>query len=110
MGRKLGVGGLLLVVVLFFNFQLAGQEKERGGVGQVGEVTIRNDFYEVDQNGQHVSTRSGCLRQFNGLYYWYGGTNRFLDHTFFVSSDLVLWTYKGEVLRTDVDANRLDVL
>ena len=113
MGRKLHLWVLPLVVVFLLNLRLASQEKsvgKQGASAQVGDVTIRNDFYEVDQNGQRVSTRSGCIRQFNGLYYWYGGTNRFLDHTCYVSSDLVHWTSKGVVLRTDVDANRLDVL
>ena len=38
--------------------------------------TIHNDFYWVDQNGQRILTRSGCLRQFNGVFYWYGGNPR----------------------------------
>lgn len=112
MNRKL-FRVLPLLAVLLLCLRSAAQDNSGGNQAtsaQSGYVTIRNDFYEVDQNGQRVATRSGCLRQFNGLYYWYGGTNRFLDHTCYVSSDLVHWTYKGVVLHTDVDANRLDVL
>src|ERR1700678_1649437 len=75
-----------------------------------GYHTIRNDFFVVDQHGDRINTRSGCLRQFNGLFYWYGGTNRFHDQTCYVSNDLVHWIYKGVVLHLDLDADRMDVL
>src|SRR5262249_55474284 len=60
--------------------------------------------------GQRIQTRSGCLCQFNALFYWYGGTNRFTDQTCYTSTDLVHWVYKGVVLHVPVDANRIDVL
>ena len=72
--------------------------------------TIHNDFFWVDDKGARIQTRSGCLRQFNNLYYWYGGTNRFHDQTCYSSTDLVHWTNKGVVLHLDIDANRMDVL
>ena len=77
---------------------------------QAGYQTIHNDFFWVDQDGNHINTSCGCLRQFNNLFYWYGMTNRAYDQTCYVSSDLVHWTYKGVALHTDTDANRMDVL
>jgi hypothetical protein len=76
-----------------------------------GFVTIHNDFYWVDQNGQRILTRSGCLRQFNGVFYWYGGNPRgFLEQYCYKSTDLIHWTNLGVCMRQDVDANRIDVL
>ena len=65
---------------------------------------------EVDQTGQWVTARYDAFGNLMGFYLLVWRTNRFLDHTCYVSGDLVHWTYKGVVLHTDVDANRLDVL
>jgi hypothetical protein len=74
-------------------------------------VTIHNDFYWVDQNGSRILTRSGCLCQFNGVFYWYGGNPRgFREQYCYTSADLVHWVNQGVVLRQDTDANRIDVL
>jgi hypothetical protein len=76
-----------------------------------GFQTIHNDFYWLDQNGQRILTRSGCLCQFNGAYYWYGGNPRgFLEQYCYKSTDLIHWTNLGVVMRQNVDANRIDVL
>jgi hypothetical protein len=75
-----------------------------------GYQTIHNDFFWIDQNGNPIATRSGCMCQFGKEFYWYGGGAPGYDQTCYVSSDLVHWTYKGVVLRTEVDANRMDVL
>jgi hypothetical protein len=72
--------------------------------------TIHNDFFWQDQTGARIHTRSGCLCQFNGTYYWYGLTARARDQTCYASTDLIHWTYKGVVLHVDVEANRKDVL
>lgn len=78
---------------------------------QDGYQTIHNDFFSVDQSGTRILTRSGCLRQFNGVFYWYGGNPRgFREQYCYTSTDLVHWTNKGVILRQDVDANRIDVL
>ena len=37
---------------------------------------IHNDFFWTDQNGARILTRSGCLCEFNGVFYWYGGNPR----------------------------------
>jgi hypothetical protein len=79
-------------------------------VSQMGYQTIHNDFFWVDQNGARINTRSGCLCQFNNVFYWYGGAARAYDQTCYASTDLVHWTYKGVVLHTDIDANRMDML
>lgn len=74
-------------------------------------VTIHNDFYWVDQNGSRILTRSGCLCQFNGVFYWYGGNPRgFREQYCYTSTDLIHWENKGVILRHDTDANRIDVL
>jgi hypothetical protein len=72
--------------------------------------TIHNDFFWVDQNGDRIATRAGCLRQFGNEYYWYGMTNRARDQTCYESTDLMHWTNKGIILHTDVGANRMDML
>ena len=58
----------LLIFVFFFVFA------NQSFLAQSAWHTIHNDFYWVDQNGERVKTRSGCLTKFNDLYYWYGGT------------------------------------
>lgn len=73
--------------------------------------TIHNDFNWTDDTGQRILTRSGCLAQFNGVFYWYGGNPRgFREQHCYTSTDLVHWTHKGVVLKHDTDANRIDVL
>ena len=74
-------------------------------------VTLHNDFNWTDESGQRILTRSGCLAQFDGVFYWYGGNPRgFREQHCYTSTDLVRWTHKGVVLRHDTDANRIDVL
>jgi hypothetical protein len=70
-----------------------------------GWHTIHNDFYWLDQNGERVLTRSGCLTKFNDLFYWYGGNQAggFREQHCYTSPDLVHWTSKGVVLRHDVN-------
>ena len=75
-----------------------------------GYQTIHNDFFWVDQNGDRITTRAGCLCQFGKEFYWYGMTNRARDQTCYESTDLVHWTNKGIILHTDVGANRMDML
>ena len=58
-----------------------------------------------------ILTRSGCLCQFEGVFYWYGGNPRgFREQYCYTSRDLIHWTNQGVVLRHDTDANRIDVL
>src|ERR1700722_18896407 len=76
-----------------------------------GWVTIHNDFYWTDDRGARILTRSGCLREFNGIYYWYVGNPRgFREQYCYSSTDLIHWVNHGVILRQDVDANRMDVL
>ena len=125
MGRRTLRFCLLLTVFLLAGGQAkAGAQAAMGGVatdraGAPAAVesnpnqfeTIHNDFYWVDQNGARILTRSGCLRQFNGVFYWYGGNPRgFREQYCYTSTDLVHWTSHGVVLRNDPDANRIDVL
>jgi hypothetical protein len=74
-------------------------------------ATIHNDFYWLDQNGNRILTRSGCLCRFGDTFYWYGGNQRgFREQNCYTSTDLTHWTHRGIVLRHDTDANRIDVL
>ena len=77
-----------------------------------GYRVIHNDFFWVDQNGERILTRSGCLCRFDGVYYWYGGTQTDLHRAqyCYTSTDLVHWTSKGVVLSCPVEANRIDVV
>lgn len=74
-------------------------------------LTIHNDFYQYDQTGNLIQTRSGCLRKFNDTYYWYGSNraNSWRDQTCYTSTDLLHWTYKGIAL-TAPGTNRMDVI
>ena len=77
-----------------------------------GWHTIHNDFYWVDQAGERLYTRSGCLVKFGELYYWYGGTqrDRHQGQYCYTSPDLVHWTNHGKVIQFEVEVNRIDVV
>ena len=81
-----------------------------GGASTTGFVTIHNDFFWYDTDGNLINVRSGALRKFGDLYYWYGGAQNDHNQTCYSSPDLVHWTYKGIVLTTTGDANRMDIL
>jgi hypothetical protein len=73
-------------------------------------VTIHNDFFWYDDTGLLIQVRSGALRQFNGMYYWFGSQPGGIDQTCYASTDLVHWTYKGVPLVTAKVCDRMDVL
>ena len=77
---------------------------------QAAYVTIHNDFFWYDQDGNLLQVRSGALRQYNGLFYWYGSPPPATDQVCYTSTDLVHWTYKGVIIKLPNDANRMDVL
>jgi hypothetical protein len=72
-------------------------------------LTLHNDFFMYDLDGNPIRTRSGALRKFGDTYYWYGSANRFTDQTCYASKDLLHWTYKGVVLEAP-STNRVDVV
>jgi hypothetical protein len=76
---------------------------------QAAWQTIHNDFFQIDQNGNTVNTRSGCLRKFNDTYYWYGSANGFTNQTCYSSTDLMHWTYNGVAI-VAAGTNRMDVI
>jgi hypothetical protein len=88
-----------------------GAASDAGG-GDVGTgwVTVHNDFFWYDISGNLINVRSGTLRKFGDLFYWYGAASNLSDQTCYTSPDLVHWTYKGIVLHLTVQANRMDVL
>jgi len=88
----------------------SGGSTAGGGVATTGWGTVHNDFFWYDQDGNQINVRSGALRKFGDLYYWYGGASGSRSHTCYSSTDLVHWTYKGDVFPTTVGANRIDVL
>lgn len=73
-------------------------------------MTIHNDFFWYDDTGLLIQVRSGALRQFNGMYYWFGSQPGGIDQTCYASTDLVHWTYKGVPLVTAKVCDRMDVL
>ena len=81
-----------------------------GGVATTGWVTIHNDFFWYDTDGNLINVRSGALRQFGDLYYWCGGAPDDHNQNCYSSPDLIHWTFKGIVLTTTGDANRMDIL
>ena len=81
-----------------------------GGTATTGWATIHNDFFWYDTDGNLINVRSGALRKFGDTYYWYGGAPNDHNQTCYSSTDLVHWTYKGIVLTTTGDANRMDIL
>jgi hypothetical protein len=87
----------------------AGGGVTDGGVA-ASWATIHNDFFWYDQSGNLINVRSGALRKFGDLYYWYGSANGAADQTCYSSPDLVHWTYKGVVLHGAEKANRMDML
>jgi hypothetical protein len=88
----------------------AGGSTADGGAATTGWATIHNDFFWYDTDGNLINVRSGALRKFGDLYYWYGGAPNDHNQTCYSSPDLVHWTYKGIVLTTTGDANRMDIL
>jgi hypothetical protein len=91
-----------LCLAAFFLFGLAMSS-------QAAWTTIHNDFFNIDQNGDPVHTRSGCLRKFGDTYYWYGSQN-FRDQLCYSSKDLMHWTAKGSLYRSTGSTNRMDVV
>ena len=72
--------------------------------------TVHNDFFWYDTSGNSIQTRSGCIRKFNNLYYWYGMQNG-SNQNCYTSADLIHWVYKGIVLTTPgISCDRMDVL
>jgi hypothetical protein len=113
MTRRMLLAAVLVGMMVGCAARVGGQGGAVQGVGK-GEgkwETIHNDFYWVDQNGARILTRSGCLDQFGGVFYWYGGNPRgFREQYCYTSTDLMHWTNHGVILRQDTDANRIDVL
>lgn len=73
-------------------------------------LTIHNDFFQYDENGKKVETRSGCLTKFGDTYYWYGCDARMTNQTCYSSKDLLHWKNEGNMLTATRGTNRMDVL
>jgi hypothetical protein len=73
-------------------------------------LTIHNDFFQYDLDGNPIQTRSGCLCKFNGTYYWYGCDRAQTNQTCYSSTDLLHWTNHGNMLTASRGSNRMDVL
>jgi hypothetical protein len=71
-------------------------------------LTLHNDFFMYDLDGNKINTRSGAMRKFGDTFYWYGSANRFTDQTCYSSKDLLHWTYRGVALKA-ASTNRVDV-
>ncbi len=73
-------------------------------------LTIHNDFFQYDLDGNPIHTRSGCLNKFGGTYYWYGCDPTQTIQTCYSSTDLLHWTNHGTMLVASRGSNRMDVL
>jgi hypothetical protein len=88
----------------------ASGDSGTGSAAPSSWVTIHNDFFWYDQEGNLINVRSGALRKFGDLYYWYGSAPDDRNQDCYSSPDLVHWTYRGIVLSTTGGANRMDIL
>jgi hypothetical protein len=74
-------------------------------------LTIHNDFFQYDDKGQRIQTRSGCLIKFEDTYYWYGCKHmEFTNQFCYSSKDLLHWKNEGVMLVAPSGTNRMDVL
>jgi hypothetical protein len=73
-------------------------------------LTIHNDFFQFDLDGNPIRTRSGCLSKFGETYYWYGCGTGMADQTCYSSTDLLHWKNEGVMLKASGGTNRMDVL
>jgi hypothetical protein len=79
-------------------------------VTQAKWLTIHNDFFQFDLDGNQIRTRSGCLCKFGEKYYWYGCDQAMTNQTCYSSTDLLHWTNHGNMLTATRGTNRMDVL
>ena len=73
-------------------------------------LTIHNDFFQCDLDGNKVQTRSGCLSKFGETYYWYGCDAAMTNQTCYSSDDLLHWKNHGNMLTASRGTNRMDVI
>jgi hypothetical protein len=71
-------------------------------------LTIHNDFFQYDSDGNLIQTRSGCMSKFGDTYYWYGWKST--DQNCYASTDLLHWTKKGVIYTGSSWTNRMDVV
>ncbi len=80
-------------------------------MSQAKWLTIHNDFFQYDDKGQRIQTRSGCLMEYEGTYYWYGCKHmEFTNQYCYSSKDLLHWKNEGVMLVAPSGTNRMDVL
>jgi hypothetical protein len=102
---------LPLLLALAVSFVTAAARAADAPPAAPAWVPIHNDFYWTDTDGNRILTRSGCVCNFNGTWYWYGGNPRgFREQYCYSSTDFVHWKNHGVVLRHDTDSNRIDVV
>ncbi|MEM7625215.1 MAG: family 43 glycosylhydrolase [Planctomycetota bacterium] len=72
--------------------------------------TLQNLKPRTDKNGNVIDCHDGCLRYFEGRYYWYGtaygDTDGFVKTNYYVvysSPDLETWTAHGDLLDKRLD-------
>jgi hypothetical protein len=79
-------------------------------LSQAKWLTIHNDFFQCDLDGNKVLTRSGCLSKFGETYYWYGCDAAMTNQTCYSSDDLLHWKNHGNMLTASRGTNRMDVI
>lgn len=73
-------------------------------------LTIHNDFFQFDLDGNPIRTRSGCLSKFGETYYWYGCDAAMTNQTCYSSTDMLHWKNHGNMLTATRGTNRMDVI
>jgi len=71
-------------------------------------LTIHNDFFHYDNNGELIRTRSGDLDKFGDTYYWYGWYKE--NQRCYASKDLLHWENRGIIYTGSSWTNRMDVV
>jgi len=92
--------GYLMVYILFTTITAP----------QAKWLTIHNDFFQCDLDGNPIQTRSGCLSKFGETYYWYGCDKAMTNQTCYSSTDLLHWKNEGTMLTATRGTNRMDVI
>jgi len=90
-----------VIVLFFFGIAISLQAKW---------LTIHNDFFQYDLDGNAIRTRSGDLDKFGDTYYWYGCDAAMTNQTCYSSTDLLHWKNHGNMLTATRGTNRMDVL
>jgi hypothetical protein len=73
-------------------------------------LTVHNDFFQFDLDGNQIRTRSGGMAKFGDTYYWSGCDAAMTNQTLYSSTDLLHWKNHGNMLTASRGTNRMDIV